>query len=316
MLAEFEQAIAEYQTKAQDLIDTTIEGITDKYQERYDELINKQDKLISKLKEASDLFTVSNAGVMMIGDLQEQTRQITEYTDRLRSIKDKVSAELFDQIAEYDVKEGMAYMDRLLGMSEAELQAYNEAYAQKMQAAEKAAETIYGSDLKKVADDYQSEIEKAFAGLPDQLKTLGEQAMKGFIDGLKTNTDFMETEVQTFISAMIDEFKKDLQIRSPSKVMFGIGEYTSEGFVDGITSLINQAKKAANNLAASVSQPLTDMSGNIGLVRSAAGQYAAGTGGVINNYNLVQNNNSPKSLSALETYQARRRQIALVKAFS
>lgn len=317
MLSEFEQAIAEYQNQAQELIDSTIEGITDRYTERYNELISKQDKLVNKLKEASDLFTVSNAGVMMIGNLQEQTKQITDYTDRLKAIKDKVSAELFDKITEYDIKEGMAFLDRLLGMSEAELQAYNEAYTAKMEAAEKAAETIYGSDLKKVADDYQSELETAFAGLPEQLKELGNQAMKGFIDGLKMNTDFMETEVQTFITAMIDEFKKDLQIRSPSKVMFNIGEYTGEGFVDGVASLITQAKDAASNLAASVAQPLSDVSGDIGLVRSAAGQYGSGTAaGVVNNYNLVQNNNSPKALTALETYQARRRQIALVKAFA
>ena len=35
----------------------------------------------------------------------------------------------------------------------------------------------------------------------------------------------------------------------------------------------------------------------------------------VNNYNLVQNNTSPKSLSALETFQARREQIELIKAF-
>ena len=40
------------------------------------------------------------------------------------------------------------------------------------------------------------------------------------------------------------------------------------------------------------------------------------TNNVTNNYNLVQNNTSPKSLSALETYQARRQQIALVKAMT
>ena len=37
---------------------------------------------------------------------------------------------------------------------------------------------------------------------------------------------------------------------------------------------------------------------------------------VINNYNLVQNNTSPKSLSALQTYQARRQQLAMVKAMT
>ena len=316
MLAEFEQAIADYQTKAEDLVQSTIEGITDRYTERYDALISKQDKLISKLKEAGDLFEVTNAGVMIIGDLQAQTKQITDYTDKLRKIKDKVSAELFDQITEYDVKEGSAFMDRLLAMSSAELQAYNAAYAEKIKAAEKAADTIYGSDLKKVAADYKNELESAFKNLPAQLKSLGDQAMKGFVDGLVTNTDYMESSITTFISGMVDQFKKQLQIKSPSKVMFDIGEYTGEGFVDGITSLLNQAKKAASDLAGVVSQPLSGISGNVGFARSAVGSVMPAGSGVINNYNLVQNNNSPKALTALETYQARRRQIALVKAFA
>ena len=45
---------------------------------------------------------------------------------------------------------------------------------------------------------------------------------------------------------------------------------------------------------------------------------AAVTGGrsTVNNntYNLVQNNTSPKALTALETYQARRQQVAMLKA--
>lgn len=118
---------------------------------------------------------------------------------------------------------------------------------------------------------------------------------------------------------MIDQFKSQLQINSPSKVTFGLGEYTGEGFVDGVMSLIKKAKQAASELASTVSTPLDGISGQIGSFRAAApaqSAYGPGAGGVVNNYNLVQNNNSPKSLSALETYQARRRQIALVKAFA
>ena len=37
---------------------------------------------------------------------------------------------------------------------------------------------------------------------------------------------------------------------------------------------------------------------------------------IINNYNLVQNNTSPKPLSALETYRARRQQVSMVKAMT
>ena len=60
--------------------------------------------------------------------------------------------------------------------------------------------------------------------------------------------------------------------------------------------------------------------GNISGIRAAVAQPGA-TGGsgrigstVNNTYNLVQNNTSPKSLSALDTYQARRQQVAMLKA--
>lgn len=256
---------------------------------------------------------------MIIGNIQDQTKQIQDYTEKLRQIKQKVSAELFDQIAQYDLKEGAAYTEYLLGLSEDELEAYNTAYTNKLKAANDAAEIIYGDDVKQVAADYQNELLTAFDGLADQLEELGKQAMEGFIDGLGFNTDYMSKEIRTFISGMIDQFKDQLQIHSPSRVMLGIGEYTGEGFVDGILSMIRKAKAAANELASAVSTPLDGISGEIGSFRAAAPMIPGGMGaggGVVNNYNLVQNNNSPKSLSALETYQARRRQIALVKAFA
>ena len=317
MIAELQDALGNYQIQAQDLIDNTINGITNKYEQDYNNLIQKQDTLISKLKSAADLFEVSHAGVLLIGDVEDQTRQIREYTQRLRQIKDKVSAELFDQIAQYDMKEGNAFMNYLLGLSEAELEAYNRSYTEKINAATEAGNLIYGEDIENVAKAYESEIEKAFADLPDLLEELGQQAMQGFIDGLGFNTDYMHQEIRTFISAMIDQFKDQLEIHSPSAVTFDIGEYTGEGFVDGLMSLIRKAKDAAAELASVVSSPLDSITGDLGMLRGYMPASTLGpAAGIINNYNLVQNNTSPKSLSALETYQARRRQIALVKAFA
>ena len=316
MLGAFQDAMNAYQNSAQDLIDKTIEGITDRYNDRYDDLISKQDSLIDKLKDAGDLFNVSGAGVMTVNDLQKQTAQIRDYTDKLQKIKEKVSSELFDQIASYDMKEGSAFIDRLLAMSSEDLNAYNKAYAEKMQAAQKAGESIYKSDFGQIAADYKNEIGKAFKDIPSKLEDLGIQTMKGFVDGLTKNTDYMEKNVKTFVSSMVEQFKSLLKIKSPSRVMFEIGEYTSEGFNDGLMSMIGAVKSTASDLAAVISQPI-DFSRDVSSLRSSVpGSYTPTAGGIVNNYNLVQNNNSPKALSALETYQARRRQIALVKAFA
>ena len=318
MISEFQTAINQYQTAAKALIDDTINGITDTYNKRYNELISKQDNLINKLKSAGDLFEVSGAGVMTVNDIQEQTKQIKDYTAKLAKIKEKVSNELFDQIASYDMKEGGAFIDRLLAMSESDLNAYNEAYTEKIEAAQQAADSIYKSDFDKVASDYEKEINSAFKGIDKQLQELGNQAMKGFVDGLTKNTNYLDSNVKTFVKSMVDTFKKQLQIKSPSKVMFGIGEYTGEGFDNGLMSMVKSIQNTAREIANAASMPLEGITDNIGGIKSAVGQnngvYGGTNNNVVNNYNLVQNNNSPKALTALETYQARRRQIAMMKA--
>lgn len=315
MISEYQKALNEYQTAAQKLIDDTINGISDKYTARYDELVSKQDNLIEKMKSAADLFDVSSAGVMTVNDIQAQTKQIRDYANRLEQIKEKVSSELFDTITSYDMKEGSAFVDRLLALSAEDLEAYNQAYTEKMEAASDAAKNIYKADFSKVASDYETEINTAFKGIDKQLATLGQQAMQGFINGLTKNTDYMDSSIKTFIQAMISEFKSALKIKSPSKVMFEIGEYTGEGFKEGLVSLISDIKDTASQLASAVSTPLNGFNGNLsGIVPNGALTGATGANSVVNNYNLVQNNTSPKSLSALETYQARRRQIAMMKA--
>lgn len=318
MLSQYQAAMNEYQTQAQALIDDTINGITDRYNERYDDLINKQNTLIKKLQGAGSLFKVSGAGVMTINDLTEQTKAIKEYTSKLQQIKNKVSSELFDEIASFDMKEGSAYMDRLLAMSAKDLEAYNKAYSEKMEAAQEAGEGIYKNDFKQVAKDYQDELSKGFKDLPKKLEELGQQAMKGFLEGLTENTDYMSDEIRTYISAMVDTFKDELQIHSPSRVMMKIGDYTGEGFVNGLKNTITDVKKTAESMVQNLATPLDSMKANIGSMKASVGDSTGvgQVGNVVNNYNLVQNNTSPKSLSALETYQARRRQLAQLKAMT
>lgn len=313
MLSEFSSAMNEYQTKAQDLIDSTIGGIADKYQTQYDELISKQDSLIDKMKSAGDLFEISGAGVITVNDIKEQTKQIQDYAAKLKDIKNKVSADLFDQITSYDMKEGSAFIDQLLAMSKADLKAYSDAYDEKMSLSENLSKDIYKKDVSNVVEQYKNELNKALKNLPKELEKLGTQSMKGFLSGLTTNTNYMEKAVKTYIKGMVDTFKKELKIHSPSRVMAELGEYTGEGFGDGLRDMVGYVKKSASSLVDATSTSLSDVKSALGSARYGSGAIG---GSVVNNYNLVQNNTSPKSLSALETYQARRQQIALVKAFT
>ena len=321
MINQFSNTMSAYSTKAQTLINDTINGISDKYQGKYDELINKQDALISKLKSAGDLFDISGAGIMTVNDIKTQTKQIKDYTAKLQKIKNKVSSDLFDQIASYDMKEGGAFLDRLLALSDADLKAYSKAYDEKMNVAQKLSKNVYSKDFKKVASDYEKEMDSAFRSLPKQLEVLGDQSMKGFISGLTKNTDYMTDEIKTYIKAMVDVFKAELKIHSPSRVMEMIGDYTGEGFVEGLKNTVNNVKKAANNIVDAAARPLEGVTSDLGAVKASIGNTGTRavnntTSTVVNNYNMTQNNTSPKSLSALDTFQARRAQLALLKAMT
>lgn len=312
MISEYTQAMNDYQKKAEELIKTTVGGIASKYQAQYDALINKQDSLISKLRSAGSLFEVSGAGIMTVSDITEQTKQIKDYTSKLNKIKKKVSSEMFDEIAALDMKEGSAFIDRLLAMSGNELKAYTEAYDEKLKVSQSTAEKIYKKDIENTEKTYKTELKKAFKSLPAELETLGEQALKGFVTGLTTDTDYMAKEIKTFVQSMVSEFKKDLKIKSPSRIMAELGGFTGDGFVEGLKAKIKDAESVAKSMASAVALPVKSVASAMNV-----GGYNGGGGSVVNNnYNLVQNNTSPKPLSALETFRARRRQVELVKALT
>ena len=236
MITEFTNAMNDYQTAAQELIDSTMEGITTKYNAQYDKLINKQNNLIEKLKDAGDAFSLENANLLTAEDLEAQTKQITRYANKLKKVKNKVSDELFEQIQSYDMKDGEAFIDRLLKMSEKELTAYNKAYTDKINAADKLAEGIYKKDFDKVASDYKKEVNESFKGLDKDLEEIGKQCLSGFISGLTTDTKYMNSSIKTFVNGMVATFKKELGIKSPSRVTKQLGAYTAEGFAVGITA--------------------------------------------------------------------------------
>ena len=121
----------------------------------------------------------------------------------------------------------------------------------------------------------------------------------------------MKDSVRTFIAGMVDTFKKQLGIRSPSRVAFNLGELVGEGFADGLKDMINTVKKAAVDVTDAVtdqlelSSTLSAAKSTIGASAVAAGYRSAGgfAGDKTQIINFTQNNNSPKALDRLTIYR-------------
>lgn len=303
-LEGFNDAMSKFGSEAEKMVSDTINGITETYQARWDNLTNLQNTMVSKLQGFGELFTVSGAGVMSVNDIKQQTEDIKAYMDRLNTIKGKVSEDLFNQISTYDVDQGKAFMDQLLSMSDAELKAYNDAYTEKMNVSEQMSKNLYQSDFDKVSKEYGAAINNAFKGLGSQLEALGKQCMSGFVDGLKSDTSYLSKAVQDVANSIISSFKSSLKIHSPSKVFAELGGFSAEGYGEGFKEQMDSLRRS---LAASVPMDA---------IAKASGRISYGGNKTTNqNVNQVFNqyNTSPKALSRLEIYRQTKNALSFSK---
>lgn len=105
----------------------------------------------------------------------------------------------------------------------------------------------------------------------------GSNIIQGLLDGLKS----MGGQVGNFFSTLIpgwiiDPFKEALDINSPSRVFYEMGENTGDGYLNGAESKKDLIKASMESLVAIPETPRTSST------PATAGQAAAGTGDTIN----------------------------------
>jgi phage-related protein len=77
----------------------------------------------------------------------------------------------------------------------------------------------------------------------------GKDIIQGLIDGIASMGTAIKDKVESMAS-LIPQWAKDiLGVKSPSRVMMEIGEFTGEGFVNGIKSMINDVKGVTADMA-------------------------------------------------------------------
>lgn len=102
--------------------------------------------------------------------------------------------------------------------------------------------------------------------LAEQMYRTGVEAQKGLIRGLEANRDQLIKAAKKIAKTIADEVRKELGIKSPSRVFQQIGEFITEGLARGIengTGRVNDAvgglvsTNALNNL----NSPISALSG-------------------------------------------------------
>jgi len=117
------------------------------------------------------------------------------------------------------------------------------------------ADTIW----KSIKDGIQSAIDW-IKGLPSTLKTLGQDMIQGLVDGIKNMVGKVGDAVKSVADKVTGGIRNLLDIRSPSRVLMRLGEYTGEGFALGLERTVDAVRREAAEMAAVVTGGLSGLS--------------------------------------------------------
>ena len=109
-----------------------------------------------------------------------------------------------------------------------------------------------GPDAINEVNKYSELIEKGAKRLGQQssnaLYRSGIQAADGIVKGLRAKEDDIEEQMRRIGKKIQKALKLELQIKSPSRVMQSLGEFTSEGIAVGMENAVPLIDKAAKNV--------------------------------------------------------------------
>ena len=101
----------------------------------------------------------------------------------------------------------------------------------------------------------------ALGNLKDRLFSAGRDLVEGFKRGLNSAVDGIVRAAKDLAGKVVGAIKSALGIASPSKVAYGLGGYTGEGFEGGLADRIKSAALTAQKYAAAVADAMrTDLS--------------------------------------------------------
>lgn len=168
----------------------------------------------------------------------------------------------------------------------------------------------WGSELakkgKKAATDLITSITDTIKGIPDKMREVGTDIVKGLWNGINDMAGWVQKKISGFSESVLNGIKNFFGINSPSTVMEKmIGNNLVAGLVVGIDKkskdAVNAMKDLSNGMLKPINGIISGANGNLSMPRAGGiGQAQVHSGAT---YNYTQINNSPKALSRLEIYK-------------
>ena len=169
--------------------------------------------------------------------------EMKAFADKLQKLqKQGLPGVLLQEIAQAGVAEGTTMADAFLGATASEQKAYIGAWNEYEQQANRVGEIVTGGFYKG-----------------------GVNAAEGVVKGLEAKQKNVESAIAKLAKSMESTFKQVLGIRSPARATQVIGEFTGEGFVQGLLRQVSNVEDAASVLSGAAMPSVGSMTVDVGM---------------------------------------------------
>lgn len=231
MITAYSNAVKQQGQQIISQAEKEIEELSAAYQEKYNSLIQQRSDMISKLRSTGSLYDLD-------GDLEA----IKNYQNRIKALKGKIPDTLMQQILGMDVASANDYMEYLQSLDPDKYQDYINKWNEIYNGSESFGNDFFQSDLNNLENTYEAELTGRLNDLSKKINQIGQNTMKGFISGMKSQTKGMTKAVNSMCDQLIKSMRKKLKINSPSRVARDkVGKYMPLGLAAAFTKYMPEA---------------------------------------------------------------------------
>lgn len=220
--AAYNDAFEKEASRITKIAEKKIQELSETYQAKYNDIKNRMDTLTEKQQSWGNVY-----------DLKQNIADIKRYQENLKALEGRIPESMMNKILGMNMDEATAYMDWFRGMTATEQKAYLNDWNAIYSSSETFSKNFFTDDFAKIQKEYESELKKAIDNLYTEMNQIGTNIAKGLTAGMGSESRNLSKAMKKICNNLINTAKKELKIKSPSRVFKRIGVYNIQGAEKG-----------------------------------------------------------------------------------
>lgn len=220
--AAYNDAFEKEASRITKIAEKKIQELSETYQTKYNDIKNRMDTLTEKQQSWGNVY-----------DLKQNIADIKRYQTNLKALENKIPQSMMDKILGMNVDEATAYMDWFRGMTSAEQKAYLNDWNAIYSSSKTFSNNFFADDFAKIQKEYETKLKKATQDLQKEMNQIGTNIAKGLTAGMDSESRNLSKAMKKICANLVRTAKKQLKIKSPSRVFKRIGVYNIQGAEKG-----------------------------------------------------------------------------------